>query len=135
MDGKKNDDGKPRYDLFPPTAEQAIVEVLTYGANKYDDNNWRKVENAEGRYYAAARRHLNAWRQGEEADESGLSHLAHAACSLVFLLALEREAAKLDFLIGGPLEFVPLPDLEDTELDLKNYKPVEMENLCKTASL
>jgi len=50
--------------------------------------NWRKVPNARERYYAAALRHLEAWRADWIADdESGLHHLAHAMCCLHFLLA------------------------------------------------
>jgi hypothetical protein len=41
------------------------------------------------RYYAAALRHLPAWRGGEELDpESGLTHLAHALANAAFLMEL-----------------------------------------------
>ena len=34
-------------------------------------------------------RHINAYQRGEAADlESGKSHLAHAVCSLMFVLEL-----------------------------------------------
>lgn len=88
--GKKNDDGKLRFDLLPPEFEEAVTEVLTYGAKKYGENNWKQVENATERYYAALRRHLNAWRQGEISDpESGLDHLAHVATNVLFLMYFE----------------------------------------------
>jgi len=65
---------------------------LEYGARKYAPDNWRKVQDADSRYFAAARRHLNAWQQGELVDdESNLSHLAHAITSLMFVLQLETE--------------------------------------------
>jgi hypothetical protein len=87
--GRKDDAGKPRFDLMPATAELKIAEVLKYGACKYAPDNWRKVENPEARYIAAALRHINAWRRGEKHDpESGLSHLAHAATSLMFIMEL-----------------------------------------------
>jgi hypothetical protein len=90
-DGRKNDAGKLRYELLPMAPVDAIVDVLTFGAAKYDDDNWRRVPDAENRYYAAAMRHLSAWRQGENIDpESGRSHLAHAACCLVFLMELHE---------------------------------------------
>jgi len=88
--GKKNDDGKLRFDLLLPSFEEDVAEVLTYGAEKYGANNWQKVEDAKNRYYAALRRHLNAWRQGEVSDsESGLDHLAHAAANIMFLMYFE----------------------------------------------
>jgi hypothetical protein len=66
--------------------------VLEYGARKYAPDNWRKVDNPEARYLAAALRHINAWRRGEKRDqESGLSHLAHAATSLMFIMELVSE--------------------------------------------
>lgn len=88
MAGVKYDAGKNRLDLWPVGAYLVIGQVLTAGATKYDDNNWQIVENASNRYYAAALRHLTAWRLGELNDEeTGLPHLAHACCCLVFLLS------------------------------------------------
>ena len=91
--GRKDDKEKNRLDLVEPEFIEGIGEVLTFGANKYEPNNWQKVEDAEDRYYAAALRHLIAWRKGEKTDpESGLSHLDHAACNIMFLKHFEREA-------------------------------------------
>lgn len=93
-DGLKYDQGKLRYDLLPVEAEREIVEVLTFGAAKYGDANWRKVTDARKRYLAAARRHLAAWMRGERLDsESGLPHLAHAATCVMFLQESDRPAA------------------------------------------
>ncbi len=87
--GKKFDGGKRRYDLIPVEALGLIVDVLTFGAAKYEDENWRKVPNWRRRYYSALTRHLEAWRAGEWADpESGLPHLAHAGANCMFLLTL-----------------------------------------------
>ena len=92
MEGIKHDGDKLRYDLMPVEVEEEIVKVLTHGAKKYADNNWKYVEPFEDRYYAALRRHIAAWRKGEQIDpESGLHHLAHAACCITFLLSRELE--------------------------------------------
>ena len=86
-DGQKHDDGKPQYHLLPPKALEAVAKVLTYGAKKYSPEGWRDVPNGQERYFDAAHRHLWAWKGGEELDpESGLSHLAHAAASLLFMM-------------------------------------------------
>ena len=91
--GRKDDDGKDRWDLLPWRAVEAVVKVLTFGARKYAPNNWRLVEEPQERYWAALQRHLSAWRQGEWLDaDSQLPHLACAACCLVFLLTLGLEA-------------------------------------------
>lgn len=85
--GEKFDTDKDRWDLLPWEATRQIVLVLTYGAKKYDDNNWQLVENADKRYFAALLRHIVAWVRGEKNDpESSLPHLAHAACCILFLL-------------------------------------------------
>lgn len=90
--GKKNDEGKNRLDLIEPKFIEEVGKVLTFGAEQYGANNWQKVENAEDRYYAAALRHLLAWRHGEKTDtESGLNHLAHVATNMMFLLHFDEE--------------------------------------------
>ncbi|WP_319557925.1 dATP/dGTP diphosphohydrolase domain-containing protein [Thiomicrorhabdus sp.] len=90
-EGVKSDDGKAMFSLIPPHALHQVAQVLTFGAKKYEPENWRKVPNANQRYLDAALRHLNAHQQGEKTDsESGLPHLAHATCCLLFLLELSQ---------------------------------------------
>jgi hypothetical protein len=91
--GMKNDQEKNRLDLIEPEFIESVGQVLTFGAQKYEPNNWQKVDDAENRYYAAAMRHLLAWRKGEKVDpESGLNHLDHVACNIMFLQHFDREA-------------------------------------------
>lgn len=95
-EGRKDDDGKLRYDLIPPDALQDLVEILTDGAEKYGDRNWEHGM-SWGRCFAAAQRHLWAWWSGQDADaDSGRSHLAHAAVNMLFLLAYQRRGAGTD---------------------------------------
>jgi hypothetical protein len=90
--GLKLDQGKREWHLLPWEAAEQVVDVLMFGAKKYAPDNWRHVENAQTRYLNAAIRHLLAWKRGEAHDpESGLHHLAHAACCVLFLLALEKK--------------------------------------------
>jgi hypothetical protein len=84
--GRKFDGGKLEYGLIPPKALEATVDVLTFGAQKYERDNWQKVPDSKRRYFDALQRHLWAWKQGEQIDpESGKHHLAHALCCLMFL--------------------------------------------------
>ena len=88
--GVKYDSEKNRYDLIPADALDEIVKNLTYGSKKYSDENWRLVDNPEKRYFAAAQRHLWAWKRGEKIDpENGISNLAAAAVNVMFILDLE----------------------------------------------
>lgn len=94
--GVKHDGGKPRMDLLPPEALREIAAVLAMGAEKYDAHNWRRGF-AYSRLIAAALRHLFAWVGGENKDpESGKSHLAHAACCLMFLITFEQTRTGTD---------------------------------------
>jgi len=86
--GLKFDKSKPDWSLLPMKGFEPVIRVLTYGAAKYERDNWKYVENGETRYLAAALRHLAAYQSGESKDEeTGESHLAHAICCLVFMLA------------------------------------------------
>jgi hypothetical protein len=89
--GLKYDTGKLRWDLLPMDCIEDVVKILTFGAEKYSANNWQNVEDGENRYFAALMRHLTTSRMGEKVDiESGLSHLSHAMCNIIFLLWLEK---------------------------------------------
>jgi hypothetical protein len=82
----KFDDEKVRVDLLPVGALMEISKVLTFGAQKYAENNWRKGFKWS-RLIGAALRHLFAFMRGEDRDpESGLLHLSHLGCCVVFLL-------------------------------------------------
>ena len=90
--GQKLDGGKPRWDLMPWATLSQIQAVLDFGAKKYAPNNWQLVPEARDRYFAAAIRHLVSWRCGERHDqESGLHHLAHAGCCILFLLTFDSD--------------------------------------------
>ena len=72
-----------------------VSRVLTIGAEKYDEENWRKLENLQNRYTGAALRHLFAHMDEERLDpETNLSHIAHAVCCLLFKLEIEIEETK-----------------------------------------
>lgn len=90
--GMKYDADKPRMDLLVsgcPNALEAIASVLTFGAKKYAAHSWQTVPNGDERYLAAQLRHITAVQKGEQLDpESGLHHLAHAACNALFILEL-----------------------------------------------
>ena len=92
----KFDSEKARLDLLSTPAMLGVGRVLTYGANKYAENNWRKGMKWS-RLTAAALRHLFAFIGGEENDaESGLPHLDHALCCLMFLSEYQKTGIGTD---------------------------------------
>ena len=89
-EGRKFDGDKLRWDLLPIECVEDVVKILTFGAKKYADNNWKLIENSD-RYYAALLRHLTEWRKGNLVDDdSGLPHMAHVMCNVVFLMWFEQ---------------------------------------------
>lgn len=91
MSGVKHDDGKPRFSLVPWMALRETVHVLMFGAEKYAPDNWRLVDDGLSRYLDGALRHITAYLAGDTYDEdSGLPHLAHAACCILFALHFDR---------------------------------------------
>lgn len=94
--GKKLDGEKARWELLPTAPLNAIAEVLTFGAKKYDAHNWRGGFEYS-RLIGAAYRHLSAFNDGEDYDpESGLSHIAHLGCCVLFLLEQIEKETGLD---------------------------------------
>lgn len=94
--GKKFDQEKPPLDLIPYDSLVEIGNVLKFGAEKYDRANWANGINYS-RLIAAALRHINQFNNGEDCDnETELSHIAHAATNLIFLLWMQKNRPDLD---------------------------------------
>lgn len=101
MVGKKFDIGKTRMELLPFDALEEVAKILSFGAIKYGPNSWQNLPDAEDRYMGALLRHISAHKQGEVYDpESGISHLAHAACNALFLLHFQIKGGKDGRLAG-----------------------------------
>ncbi len=107
--GEKFDTGKVRMSLLTNQFRnglKCVARVLTFGANKYPhpesgDRGWRRVPNALERYVDAFDRHMDYVRGNVEDrqykrrglvneydDESGLLHIDHAICDLLFIRTL-----------------------------------------------
>lgn len=90
--GMKFDQNKLDWSLLPLEPIEVVLKVLMFGAKKYAPGNWKHVDDHERRYYNAAMRHLASWQKGEQCDpETGINHLGHAICCLIFLLGRADE--------------------------------------------
>ena len=90
--------GKPLDGLVTKSLIDAIARVREYGINKYPKGgreNWRSVD--QDFWYHALMRHVSAmcdaWFNSRSKEtlidaESGLSHAAHAAANLMFIIEL-----------------------------------------------
>lgn len=95
-DGIKHDTGKPPLSWVPRSLKESVAQVLEFGATKYGRDNWRKGMEWS-RILDAALRHMEKWNSGEDLDhETGLSHLAHAATNLAFLIEYQQEELGTD---------------------------------------
>lgn len=80
----RDNEGKPQYSLLSLEALEPCVRVLEYGCKKYARANWKKGQKMSSLMDSTIR-HLSKILEGELVDEeSGLSHLGHAMCNLMF---------------------------------------------------
>lgn len=95
MTGRKDDSGKLRYDLIPPSLAE-VAKVYTLGGLKYGDRNWEKGI-VWSRIFAAMIRHSWAWWWGEECDQKdGQKHLASVAWCALALMHYSTTHPELD---------------------------------------
>ncbi|UOF79059.1 hypothetical protein [Caudoviricetes sp.] len=94
--GVKYDQGKNRLDLVSTLAIEEMAWILTFGASKYKDHNWR-FGMSWSRLIRAGIGHVFSFMRGEDNDhETGRSHLAHAMCCLMFLLEYQLTGNGID---------------------------------------
>lgn len=92
----RHDQGKTDWSLLPIKAIELVLQVLMFGAKKYGRDNWKSGFHYR-RCYNSCQRHLAAWIELEDNDkESGLPHLAHAVCSLLFLITYQYFGTGVD---------------------------------------
>ena len=81
---------------MPFEALEEINKVLEFGATKYSANNWQEGTGFKySRVLNSLLRHVFAFMRGEDKDpESGLSHMAHAGCNVLFILYYLKKKAR-----------------------------------------
>lgn len=94
--GMKHDTDKEPLSLLSRVWLTGVAKVMSFGAKKYAAHNWRSgIERS--RLLSAALRHILAYNEGEDLDpETGLSHLDHASCCLMFARETHDTHPKLD---------------------------------------
>lgn len=87
--------GKPRFDLIPAEGLRRLADLYARGAEKYDDDNWKKGQ-PYSRAYASLFRHLIQWREGDRTED----HMAAVAWNAFALMYYEERKPELDDLFG-----------------------------------
>lgn len=97
-DSKKYDQGKLRWDLLPLNLIEKVVEIYTFGAEKYGANTWQNLEDGYNRYKAAMFRHLMEFEKGNVVDdETGKEHLAHMVWNAIAMMHFAMKDKKITF--------------------------------------
>ena len=83
--------GKAKWSLVDFESFLPLVEVLEFGARKYEVDNWKKGLPVKA-VCESMLRHVFAFMNGEDLDpESGLSHVGHIQANAMFLAFMLRE--------------------------------------------
>lgn len=76
--------------LCPPVALHYAALAFADGAQKYGPYNWRDKTVSSSVYVAAAKRHLDAWWDGEnQSQDAKVHHLGHVLACVAILLDAE----------------------------------------------
>ena len=87
----RHNEGKLQWSLIDYKSLEDLVRVLEFGVKKYARDNWKKGMPIT-ELYDSMHRHMTSFIAGEDTDEeSGLSHLGHAMCNLMFMSYMMRE--------------------------------------------
>lgn len=93
---ERKNEGKPQTHHIDPEFILGMAKVLTLGSKKYSSYNWAKGNNLTVPFDSAMR-HLLAYMSGNNLDdETGESHLFHAAVNLMFMYYYERNYPEMD---------------------------------------
>lgn len=84
--------GKPQWTLMDAKSMEPMIQVLMYGAKKYDRDNWKKACPKRLDLMDSLMRHVMAIVAGEQIDsESGLPHIGHLMCNAMFYSYWEQK--------------------------------------------
>ena len=88
--GLRYDSNKPRYDLIPPDALDALATLYLEGAKKYDERNWERGMKW-GKVFGPLMRHAWAFWRGDRYDkETGTHHMISAAWNCIALYVYDK---------------------------------------------
>lgn len=95
-EAKRFNAGKNRLDLVPASMIEEVGKILTFGADKYGDNNWKKGMKWT-KCIASLKRHLLEFEKGVDFDEESQElHISHILTNAAFLLEYYKIAPQFD---------------------------------------
>lgn len=132
--GVRENSGKLKWSLVSMRSLAPMVRVLMFGAQKYEDHNWKK-----GLKYTeiceSLQRHLNSFMEGKDNDsESKLSHVGHILCNAMFLSYMTLFRKDMDDRYVDKNFKLDPTDFEDTD-EYRKYLLSESAQPCIDHSL
>jgi len=112
-----NTDKNP-VELVPPSLILAVGEVFGEGAKKYAPRNWERGM-AWTKVYGCLMRHILKWASPFHSDideESGKTHLAHAATNIAMLIEYTLTCPELDDRVKVVTNEIKTVDKETEEM-------------------
>lgn len=108
-----------RMDLVPPDVLLAVAKVLADGADKYGENNWKKIDTSDHVNHALA--HLVGYLSGDTSEQ----HLLNAVCRTMFAAHTDKQASvsKTNAFVESVKEFnhvycLPTEDYINTDISV-----------------
>ena len=87
---------KPSFHHIPPSALVHMGAACKTGGDKYGIMNYREAGVTASVYYNAMIRHLLRYWDGQDVDESGCLHLAHAMSCCAILIDCAEKGVLID---------------------------------------
>jgi hypothetical protein len=99
---------KVPYDAVPCTVVAEVAVAMYEGQRKYSGYNQRESEVCSGVYISAAKRHLDAWQEGDDNDPDAcnISHITKAIAGLVVLRDAQIHGKMIDTRPIGTAGFI-----------------------------
>ena len=88
-EGGKREHFYPRYELIESELIERIAKVMTQGAVKYGEYNWRKFDAEQVKDIPRhAFKHIVDYMKGDQSED----HLANAACNIMMAMWFEENS-------------------------------------------
>ena len=122
-------EGKIRYELIPAFALEQLALAYTYGAQKYNADNWRKGFKWK-ETIGSLLRHVYKWARGAKFDKESNCHpLAMAVFNALTLIMFEKYSMGIDDRHPTDLD---LMDKKERDARLQTWNKLMIENKLDT---
>lgn len=125
---KRYNSEKTKWGLVHYKSLEPMIDVLQFGAKKYDPWNWTKPM-CKREILESMQRHLSSLFDGEEFDsESGLPHMGHIQANAMFYNYHSKKESNKIIVRSEDLDSMWVTTEEEFKHALENLKTLELYN-------